>query len=137
MVLYTELVRACATGRRRCRSSRPSVFRSVTINRWRRGWWGQKRETTVCVGETYRERVGGRRSKLILYMYTPCVCAVVDRRDSWENNIMANQAARVKKGCVRVVFGILYLFLVSYTLIHCTIYTVTKVLVILKKKTVT
>lgn len=58
-------VHACATGRRHRGRRRPSLFRSVTINSRGRGRWGQKRETTVCVGEIYRERKGGRRSKLI------------------------------------------------------------------------
>jgi len=102
----------CATGRRR----RPSLFRSVTITRRGRGRWGQKRETTACVGEIYRERKGGRRSKLIYIAEHMCVCmlTMVDRRDSWENNIMANRAARVKKGCVCVVLGILCLLLIVY-----------------------
>lgn len=114
-------VHACATGRRhRCRRRRPSLFRSVTITRRGRGRWGQKRETTACVGEIYRERKGGRRSKLIYIAEHMCVCVcvcmltMVDRRDSWENNIMANRAARVKKGCVCVVLGILCLLLIVY-----------------------
>lgn len=58
-------VRACATGRRHRRRRRPSLFRSVTINRRGRGRWGQKRETAVYAGEIYTERKGGQRSKLI------------------------------------------------------------------------
>jgi hypothetical protein len=78
------------------------------------------RDDRVCRRNTQRTKGRAEKQTNIYNRACVCVCvcvcvrAMVDRRDSWENNIMANRAARVKKGCVRVVFGILCLLLIVY-----------------------